>query len=183
VQTTLKKVLIGAAALASASALAPAAFAGCGVGKIPAAWTPSGSPLALTMIDFGRPSITGLWSVTFHSASGQNDDWGFAEGPSDGTEIMNSGGHTPASGNFCMGAWTQTGPNTYHLNHWAPAYVPSASPPFGTLAAKVNIHETVGVDGTGNTMSGTFTEDIYVQPNGPHLTDHGYLVGQRVLPD
>lgn len=180
----LKTLFAGAAALAATAALAPAAWAGCGGGGslTPATWTtPGQSGLALTRIDYGRPPIAGLWSVTLTSASGQNNDWGFAAWNSDGTEIMNSGGHAPASGNFCMGAWAQTAPNVYHLNHWALAYVPSATPPFGTLAAKINLKETVSLSGP-NAYSGTFTMDIYVQPSGPHLTDHGTITATRVMP-
>jgi hypothetical protein len=183
--TSLKKLFVGAAALASAAALAPAAWAGCGGDPVkqPASWTTSGSPLALTRVDFGQARITGLWSVTLTAVGNpaMDSDWGFSEWHSDGTEIMNSGGHTPASGNFCLGVWAPTGLNSYHLNHWALAYVPSASPPYGTLAAKINLKEDVTLALNGQSFSGTFTEDIYVQ-GGPHLQDHGSITGQRVTP-
>jgi hypothetical protein len=183
--TSFKRLFVGAAALASAAALAPAAWAGCGgePAKQPASWTTSGSPLALTRVDFAQARITGLWSVTLTAALDptHDNDWGYSEWHSDGTEIMNSGGHTPASGNFCLGVWAQTGPNSYHLNHWALSYVPSASAPYGTLAAKVNLKEDVTLGAAGNAFSGTFTLDIYVQ-GGPHLQDHGSIVGQRVTP-
>jgi hypothetical protein len=181
----IKKLLVGVATLASTAALAPAAWAGCGAGleKQPATWTTSGSPLALTRVDYGRPAITGLWSVTLTAVGNpaMDSDWGFSEWHSDGTEIMNSGGHSPASGNFCLGVWAQTGANSYHLNHWALSYIPSASAPYGTLAAKINLKEDVTLGGNGNTFTGMFTLDIYVQ-GGPHLTDHGSITGQRVTP-
>ncbi|HEY2480931.1 MAG TPA: hypothetical protein VGI30_01875 [Caulobacteraceae bacterium] len=184
--TDIKKLLVGVAALATTAALAPAAWAGCGAGleKQPATWTSSGSPLALTRVDYTRPAITGLWSVTLTAAgSPMDNDWGFSEWHSDGTEIMNSGGHSPASGNFCLGVWAQTGANTYHLNHWALSYVPSASPPYGTLAAKVNLKEDVSVGRTGDTFTGVFTIDVYL-PNGTRVVhDHGVIIGQRVTPN
>jgi hypothetical protein len=184
--TDFKKLLVGVAALASTAALAPAAWAGCGgeMTKQPATWTTSGSRLALTQVDYGRHAITGLWSVTLTAVGNpaMDSDWGFSEWHSDGTEIMNSGGHSPASGNFCLGVWAQTGANSYHLNHWALSYVPSASPPYGTLAVKINLKEDVSLGGNGNTFTGKFTIDVYL-PNGTHVgNDHGAITGQRVTP-
>jgi hypothetical protein len=183
--TDIKKLLVGVAALASTAALAPSAWAGCGaeLTKQPATWTTSGSPLGLTRIDYGRPAITGLWSVTLSGAANpMDDDWGFSEWNSDGTEIMNSGGHSPASGNFCLGVWAQTGANSYHLNHWALSYTPSASPPYGALAVKINLKEDVSLGAGGNTFTGKFTVDVYL-PNGTHVGhDGGTITGQRVTP-
>lgn len=184
----IQGLFVGMAALAGVAAIAPAAWAGCGseVAKQPAAWEGTAADQLFTPADFGRPDfgrppITGLWSVTLTSQSGQNDDWGFSEWHSDGTEIMNSGGHAPSTGNFCLGVWAQTGANSYHLNHWALGYAPSTSPPFGTLAVKVNLREDVSLGAGGATFKGTFAEDIFVQ-GGPTLHDRGTITGQRVTP-
>jgi len=62
---------------------------------------------------------------------------------------MNSGGHDPATGNFCMGVWTQTGNHSYKLNHYALSYDKTT----GNLAVVVNIREQVSVAHGGGTFS------------------------------
>ena len=140
--------------------------------------------------------VVGLWHVIFT----QNSDFGgglfddsYAQWHSDGTEIMNSGVHSPAYGNFCMGAWTQTGPQTYTLKHIALDYSGnppgSATPGNTTPTAIVIILETVTVDSTGNNFSGTFTADIYAPYSstfpatpGMHIAQvgAGAILGQRI---
>jgi hypothetical protein len=107
-------------------------------------------------------------------------DWGYSEWHSDGTEIMNSGGHTPASGNFCLGVWRQTGPNSYHLKHFPLAYNPAT----GQLAAKIILTEDVTVGRGGDSFSGPFTLDVY-DPTGANLLQHvaGTITGKRVEPN
>jgi hypothetical protein len=177
--TNLRSLLIGAAALASAAALAPAAFAGCGVdpAKLPAAWqaTPDANPL-FTRVALSSPPIVGLWSVRF-VAGGHLIDWGYQVWHSDGTEILNSGGRAPATENFCLGAWAQTALNRFTLTHYALGYDASS----GALNAKVTINETVGLNADGSKFSGPFTETVHDPKTGAVLvTVSGTIEGQRL---
>jgi hypothetical protein len=188
--TSTRGLFISVAALLAAVSAAPAAQAGCGGGaavKQPSVWqaAPTNDANALlNRVDFGRPDfvrapIVGLWSFSF-VAGGAQVDWGYTEWHSDGTEITNSGGHSPASGNFCLGVWRQTGPSTFHLKHFPLGYDPST----GLLAVKVILTEDVTVDRTGANFSGPFTEDIY-DPTGVTLLQHvaGTVTGHRVEPN
>ena len=122
-------------------------------------------------------AIVGMWAFKFQ-AGGQLIDFGYAQWHDDGTEIMNSGGRAPATENFCLGVWEQTGPSRFHLNHFALSYNAST----GQIDARVNIKEDVTVDPSGATYSGTFTIDVY-DPTGTTLLAHaasGQVTGQRV---
>ena len=177
---TLKASLIGLGALGAVVAAAPAAWAGCGAAPIhPASYQAGANDPRLIRVNLGDHGIVGLWSVSL-VAGGTQIDWGYSEWHADGTEIMNSGGHTPASGNFCLGVWRQSGPNTYHLKHYPLAYNPAT----GQLAAKIILTEDVRVDLTGANFTGTFTEDVY-DPTGVTLMQHvaGAISGHRVEPN
>jgi hypothetical protein len=177
---SIRGVFIGVAALVSAAALAPAAWAGCGdpLVKAPASWggTRGQADALLTQVNLGTPSIVGMWSVSF-TAGGAVIDFGYSQWHSDGTEIMNSGGHTPASGNFCLGVWTQTGAFSYKLNHFALAYDPGT----GALVAKINIKEDVVLDPKAMAFSGPFSIDAY-NPTTGALLQHvgGQVTGHRI---
>jgi len=164
-------------------AAAPAAFAGCGNASIQPASYQVGSNdsqlIRTALAEFGDRGIVGLWSVSF-VAGGAQIDWGYSEWHPDGTEITNSGGHSPASGNFCLGVYRQTGPNTFHLKHFPLAYDPAT----GLLAAKIILTEDVTVDRTGNNYAGPFTLDVY-DPAGVTLLQHvaGTVTGHRVEPN
>jgi hypothetical protein len=135
-------------------------------------------------------TIVGMWSVNFislgntaHNPSipdGALVDFGYTQWHSDGTELMNSGGHAPATGNFCMGTWVRSGYFTYELNHFALSYDSTT----GNLAAKIAIREQVTLDPTGNQFTGTFTIDSYDPKSGAKL-DHvaGTLSATRVTVD
>lgn len=117
-----------------------------------------------------------MWSFTFHDASETVVDFGYQQWHSDGTEIMNSGGRSPASENFCLGVWAQTGSNRYALNHYALSYDPAT----GKLNARVNIKEEVVVDPANMTFTGPFTLTVY-DPNGKKLQKiTGRVDGQRI---
>jgi len=173
-----RKLLMATAILTAASTFAPAAWAGCGVNattlKKHASWTSQDKAMFIPIANAGQSSIVGLWSVTL-TAGGTTFDWGYQVWHDDGTEIMNSGSRAPATENFCLGVWAQTGPFSYHLNHFALSY-DSAS---GALNARVNIKENVVVDQRGGTFSGPFTADIY-PVGGPAQHIGGQIVGQRL---
>ena len=134
-------------------------------------------------------SIVGLWSVRFLSQGNTSHtppipdgavlDWGFNQWHSDGTELINSGGHAANTGNFCMGVWGQTGFLTFEVNHYALSYDATS----GSLVNIVNIQEQVTLSPSGNSYTGTFTFDIY-DPNGSKV-DHvvGTITGTRVTVD
>jgi hypothetical protein len=177
----LKRLLAGAAVLAATAALAPAAWAGCGVDptKAPASWQvapgAAANPL-LTKIALSTPPIVGLWSVSFHSG-GHVIDFGYQAWHSDGTEILNSGGRSPASENFCLGAWAQTAANRYALNHFALSYDPAT----GMLNAKVNIKESVGLNANGSQFFGSFTFNVTDPKTGALLQSvSGTIIGNRM---
>ena len=118
-----------------------------------------------------------MWSVTF-LAGGGTFDFGYQVWHGDGTEIMNSGSRAPATENFCMGVWEQTGPLSYKLNHIALSYDKTT----GLMNARVNIQETVIVDPRGSSFAGPFTADIYGPAGGGAPLQHiaGRVIGQRV---
>jgi hypothetical protein len=176
-----RSLLMATALLAATSALAPAAWAGCGVNaamlKKHASWSNDGQDNAMLIpVNFGQGAIVGMWSVTL-TANGGTFDWGYQVWHDDGTEIMNSGSRAPATENFCMGVWAQTGPFSYKLNHFALSYDSSS----GALNARVNIKENVVVDAKGSAFSGPFTADIYSPTGAPVGHVAGQIVGQRVL--
>jgi hypothetical protein len=179
-RTSVRNAVAALAALAGAAAIAPAAWAGCGAGLAQdAAWRPAtdGAPV-LTQVADATPSIVGLWSFEFHAPGDAGlVDFGYTEWHADGTEIMNSGGRAPATENFCLGVWSQTGPRTYALNHWALSYDAGT----GKLNARVNIRETVTVNTAGNFYGGPFTIDV-MDPKSGAVLQHvaGTAYGRRI---
>ncbi len=171
----IKTSLIGLTALGSLG-IASAASA-CSDNAIvrPAAWDGNAAKSLFLDADYESSPIVGMWSFKM-TAGGSAVDFGYTQWHSDGTELMNSGGRAPATQNFCMGVWKQTGPSHYHLNHFALSYDAS-----GVLNAKVNIKEDVVVDPHGGTYSGPFTLDVY-DPNSGALLQHvaGQVTAQRV---
>lgn len=162
-------------------ASAPAAWAGCGDVKLtqPASWEETSHADLLQLADYqtsGTTSIIGMWAFKM-VAGGSTVDFGYVQWHSDGTELMNSGGRAPATENFCMGVWKQTGPSRYHLNHFALSYDATS----GALNAKVNIKEDVALSANGTTFSGPFTLDVY-DPNSGALLQHvaGQVTAERV---
>ena len=204
-KVTLSPLTSALALAVVAAALTPNVFAGCG--ELPAKGAPAGKqakiPLiqavyrpALFLLVDDRPdaAVVGLWHVVFTqnaSFGGGLFDDSYAEWHSDGTEIMNSGLHSPATGNFCMGAWTRTGPSTYTLKHIALDY---SMQPLGSTSPTVIviIRERVTVDHTGNHFTGSFTADIYAPYSlalpatpGVHIAQvgAGTITGDRITAD
>lgn len=179
-----------------AAVLAPGASAGCAdVPARPAAAL--AGPARFVLVSDNEPSgasVVGLWHVVFtqnaNFGGGLFDD-SYAAWHSDGTEIMNSGVHSPAYGNFCMGVWTKSGPSTYTLKHIALDY---SMQPLGSTAPTVIviIRETVTVDHKGNHFTGSFTADIYAPYSlalpatpGAHIAQvgAGTISGDRITAD
>lgn len=194
-------------ALAVGTALASTASAGCGdLSSVQPPFQfvqPQAMALALhAAASVGSPSSMstnamvntaspiGMWNIQFLSLgnTGHNPpipdgaviDFGYTQWHSDGTEIMNSGAHAPATENFCLGVWVRTGMFTYELNHFALSYDATT----GSLAGKVNIREQITLDPSGNQYSGTFTLNVY-DPTGAQQVDHvaGTVTATRVTVD
>jgi hypothetical protein len=182
--------------------LAPRATAGCGdVGTLqgpfvlaqeaPLASLLARAPEAEKSAERGsaRPSIVGMWNFQFvslgntaHNPSipdGALLDFGYHQVHSDGTEIINSGGHAPATGNFCLGVWGQTGFLTYEVNHFPLSYNATT----GVLANLINLREQLTLSPSGDLFTGTFTLDVY-DTKGNHV-DHvgGNVIATRVTVD
>lgn len=132
-------------------------------------------------------SIVGMWQLqliskgnTGHNPSipdGALIDFGYTQWHSDGTEIQNSAG-VPGGG-FCLGVWGQTGYLGFELNHFPIAFSPTS----GAVANYINIREQVTLSPSGDSYTGTFTEDVY-DPKGNHV-DHvaGTVVATRMTVD
>lgn len=129
----------------------------------------------------GGNSIVGMWKVSFTATDGSGfTDFGYSQWHSDGTEFLNSGSRAPATQNYCLGVWQQTGDRTYKLNHFALSYDFTT----GVLNGKVNIREQVTLGPHGNKYSGTFSIDVY-DPTGTTVVGHvaGDIVGRRITVD
>jgi hypothetical protein len=190
-----------------AAALAPSALAGCGdTSGLQAPFVmvqPSSSGqvvaqragLAVAAMAGGNATVNianmvGMWKIQFISQGntahnppipdGAQIDFGYTQWHSDGTELMNSGGHTPVTGNWCMGTWVRSGYFSYELNHWALSYDSTSQ----LLTAKVNIRERVTLDPSGNEFTGTFTITVFNATTGVQVDQlTGTLTGQRVTVD
>jgi hypothetical protein len=135
-------------------------------------------------------SIVGMWSFQFISKGNANGtpaipdgaqlDFGYTQWHSDGTELLNSGGRAPATENFCMGTWVQTGRYTYQLNHFALGYDAIT----GLLNGKTNIAETVTLSPGGTIYSGTFAITNYdTNGNKVGTTLTGQVTADRITVD
>lgn len=134
-------------------------------------------------------SIVGMYSIQFlsmgntkHSPSipdGAVLDFGYVQWHSDGLEFFNSGGRAPATGNVCMGVWTQTGTSTYMLNHFALSYDGTT----GALNGRTLIVQHVTVSPGGTRYSGTVTLTIF-DPQGNQVDQlTGQVVATRLTAD
>jgi len=133
--------------------------------------------------------IVGMWNFQFvskgntaHNPSipdGALIDFGYHQLHSDGTEIINSGGHAPATENFCLGVWGQTGFLTYEVNHFPLSYNATT----GALANLINLREQITLSPSGDSFTGTFTLNVYDTKG--NQVDHlvGNVTAQRVTVD
>lgn len=134
-------------------------------------------------------SIVGMWKVQLTAAgnSARNPpipdgaliDFGYTQLHSDGTEILNSGAHSPSTQNFCLGVWGRTGFLAYELNHFALSYNSLT----GALTNYVNLREELTLSPSGDTYTGKFTIDVY-DTNQNHV-DHiaGNITATRITLD
>jgi hypothetical protein len=188
VKTMFRSIALTVSAGFMITLLASDVYAGCGdLSNLQApfrfAQTISPSPQTASAAETGKAihstssaSIVGLWKVqlvsmgnTTHNPSipdGALIDFGYTQWHSDGTEILNSGGHSAATGNFCLGVWGQTGFLTFELNHFPISY----SATTGAIVNYVNLREQDTLSPSGDSYTGTFTLDIY-DTAGDHV-DH-----------
>jgi len=134
--------------------------------------------------NYGAPSIVGLWKFVM-KIDGNTFDFGTIIWHGDGTEATVSGGRDPSTGDVCMGAWEQIGRSTYHLNHFAMPYSG------GAYQGIAHFHQTVKLDATGNSYSGYFTLEAYLdspadpfnESTQPVATISGTVTATRVTPN
>ena len=127
--------------------------------------------------------IVGFWHVKFVSKGsgaiapdGAEIDAGYSQWHSDHTEIMNSGGRSPVTGDFCLGVWKQVGEHTYKLNHFAASWDSNGM----NLIGPANIQETVTLDPNGDSFKGTFTIDQYTEAGNRVVHLQGIITGTRI---
>lgn len=134
-------------------------------------------------------SIIGMWSFQFlskgnttHNPSipdGTQIGFGYTQFHSDETEILNSGGRSPAQENFCLGVWQKTGHSTYQLNHFALNYDAAT----GVLTGKIILVETVTVSPGGTALSGTFVQTVFDTRGNKIDQVTGQVTAQRITVD
>jgi hypothetical protein len=107
---------------------------------------------------------------------GTEIDAGYSQWHSDGTEIMNSGGRSPITGDFCLGVWTRVGENKYKLNHLGAGWDPTGA----NLIGPGHIQEAVTLAPGGNKFSGTFTVDQYDESGNVLVLLLGTITGTRI---
>jgi hypothetical protein len=160
------------------------AHAGCTtVNPVPAAehagamlqavWHPSDTTAGFVPVSTSdsSPAIVGLWKfemIAKSTATNRNPmpdgvlvDFGTAAWHADGTEFQTSGSRNPGDGDVCQGVWTQVGPETFRLNHFALAWTN------GTYTGPVNIRARVTVAGNRMSYSGPFQTDVYLASETP----------------
>ncbi len=145
------------------------------VGARPPAVRQSGHTEAATAADAVAPTPVGLWHTVYLSG-GVVVDQGFETYHADGTEMIVDLS-PPATDNVCSGAWIQTGPATFTLNH--PSWV---FDPDGNLIGTAVIRDVITVSRDNNAFTGTETVDVY-DTNG-NLADHfdNTVKGTRIYP-
>jgi hypothetical protein len=141
-------------------------------------------------------SIVGFWHVKFISdgvstgipggvPKGAEVDAGYSQWHSDGTEIMNSGGHAPNTSNFCLGVWAKVGPRQYKLNHFATAWDPTKGTvgpagPAGELIGPAQIDEEVTLGPGGDSFTGSFTINQHDESGNLLVHLEGKITGTRI---
>jgi hypothetical protein len=178
-------------ALALILLLVPNASAGCGgIGQpLPShsSWhSQVGNaqlvPASLLMVSDGEAGIVGFWHVKFVSKGsegipdGTEIDAGYSQWHSDGTEIMNSGGRSPITGDYCLGVWEQVGADTYKLNHFGASWNATGS----ELVGPGRIQEEVTLASNKKSFSGTFMINQYSESGTLLAHVQGMVTGTRI---
>jgi hypothetical protein len=200
-KTALKTLAGTVGAIALALLLAPNSNAQCGglPPKLmhPAAWQSQAGPARLLRAaytnddrenpktDTSTEPIVGFWHVKFiakgnaEPPDGTPIDAGYSQWHSDGTEIMNSGGRSPITSNFCLGVWEKVGERHYRLNHFATGWDPTGA----TLIGPANIKEEVTINEAGKVFEGTFTITQYDESLNVKAQVVGVIIGTRITSD
>ena len=140
--------------------------------------TPAASADAAdSQLSSGRATIVGLWNIQFVS-DGQVIDQGFDAWQSDGLEVLNDT-PPPATGNVCLGVYTQTGPRTFKLKHPSWIYDSSNINVIGTAT----IRETMFIDRSGDAFTGAFTIDAVDLFGNPLGHAEGSVKATRIRVD
>jgi hypothetical protein len=122
-------------------------------------------------------------------------DEGFSVWHSDGTEILNSG-RDPSTGNFCLGAWKQTGRFSFKLSHYALNWTgltvdakgnvvldPKTKEPLNVLLGPASIREDIKVDPGKNNFEGMFALENFDQTGKSLIILRGKVTGVRLTAD
>jgi hypothetical protein len=139
-------------------------------------------PASLLMVSDGEAGIVGFWHVKFVSKGsegipdGTEIDAGYSQWHSDGTEIMNSGGRSPLTGDFCLGVWEQVGADTYKLNHFGASWNATGS----ELVGPGRIQEEVTLASNKKSFSGTFMINQYSESGTLLAHVQGMVTGTRI---
>jgi hypothetical protein len=177
---TLRKLSVTVGALVVAALMTATAY-GCGDVAAKAtvkrqAWRVNdfGSPeLRLVSAEENDP-IVGMWKMTWTVGTATIDS-GFSIWHSDGTEINNSGGRAPLTGNICIGVWKKIG-NHYKLNHEGISWDATGTVEVGVA----NITEDLVLGPTGDFFSGPFTINQYDMNGNLLQTVSGKITGVKI---
>lgn len=123
--------------------------------------------------------VVGFWYIKLTAEgnpSGPPDgtviDWGLQQFHSDGTEILNSGSGPKR---FCLGVWVKDGGSpTYELNHFPLDY------PDATTLHILNLREKFTLSRNHDSMTGTFTFDVYDAAGNLLVHIRGDVTGRRI---
>ncbi len=207
-KTTFQRFLLAFSALVLALSFIPNASAQCGGLRAPlilpsVRHTQNGHARLLRAALGGQDNqdedsqpIVGFWHVKFVSdgvssgipggvPAGAEVDAGYSQWHTDGTEIMNSGGRAPNTGDFCLGVWAKVGPRQYELNHFAAAWDPTKGTvgpagPAGELIGPGNIKELVTLAADGQSFAGTFSINQYDESGTLLVHLEGAITGTRI---
>ncbi len=179
---TLRKLSVMVGAIVFVSVMAATANAGCGEiapGTAPLkrqAWQGSefGSPALRLISGQDTDPIVGMWRTSWLMGTTQIDN-GYSIWHADGTEINNSGGRPPLTGNICLGVWQKIN-NHYKLNHVGISWDPTGTVEVGPA----NIIPEIKLAPNGNKFSGTFSITQYDMNGNVLTTISGTITGTRI---
>jgi hypothetical protein len=186
--TTYRTLALAFGGLALALSFAPNAAAQCGgIPQIKAShsswnYQPGQARFLEAAYVSDDAAIVGFWHVKFVSVGsagipdGTEIDAGYSQWHSDGTEIMNSGGRSPITGDYCLGVWARVGFSKYKLNHLGAGWDSTGA----TLVGPGHIQEEVTLAPGGNKFSGTFMIDQYDESGNVLAHLQGTITGTRI---